>query len=363
MRLLVFRPGQLGDTLVALPALQAVRAHFKDARIVFLSDRQQGRSWVVGKDVLDGTGLVDRFESYTGFDKRVPRIRIFLEMARVWLNVWKGRFDAVVYLAPSLREPCQVVRDKAFFRSTGIRQLFGFSGFPPPRRRSDNGFLAHEPHEAELLLRRLAQSGIRGSATFHIPIPKPRQERAKSWIEQQTNGDGKLWIAVCPGSKMPVKIWPEERFAQVVHQLIADFDVWPVVFGSAEEHFLAERLVRAWQRGTVACGQLGIQEGIEVMKRCSLYLGNDTGAMHMAVAAGIQCASIFSAREPEGSWYPYGHGHVVFRKRLPCEGCLLTECVKEEMKCIRSITVEEVYEGCRGLLESQRQTANGCEPC
>ena len=164
---------------MALPALQAVRAHFKDARIVFLSDRQQGRSWV-GKDVLDGTGLVDRFESYTGFDKRVPRIRIFLEMARVWLNVWKGRFDAVVYLAPSLREPCQVVRDKAFFRSTGIRQLFGFSGFPPPRRRSDNGFLAHEPHEAELLLRRLAQSGIRGSATFHIPIPKPRQERAKS---------------------------------------------------------------------------------------------------------------------------------------------------------------------------------------
>jgi hypothetical protein len=67
MRVLVFRPGQLGDTLVAIPALQAVRAHFRDARIIFLSDRQQGRSWAVGKDVLDGTGLVDRFESYTAF--------------------------------------------------------------------------------------------------------------------------------------------------------------------------------------------------------------------------------------------------------------------------------------------------------
>lgn len=354
MRVLVFRPGQLGDILVALPALKAVRAHFRDARIVFLSDRQQGKSWVVGRDVLDGTGLVDRFESYTVFDNRVGTIRTLLGSARLWLNVRKGRFDAVVYLAPSLRKPRQVTRDEAFFRSAGIRQLFGFSGFPSPRKRSDNGFLTHEPHEAELLLHRLAMSGINsglaGSA-FHLALPKARQERARSWIEKQSNGNGKLWIAVCPGSKMPVKTWPEERFAQVVHRLISDFDVWPVVFGSAEERGLAERLVRAWGRGTVACSQLRIQEAIEVMKRCRLYLGNDTGAMHMAVVAGIRCASIFSAREPEGSWYPYGQGHLVFRKKVPCEGCMLTECVEQKMKCIRSINVDEVYEGCRTLLD------------
>ena len=151
---------------------------------------------------------------------------------------------------PRYASPAKSSETKHSLEARVIRQLFGFSGFPPPRRRSDNGFLAHEPHEAERLLRRFAQSGIRrGSATFHIPIAKARQERAKSWIEQQTNGDGKLWIAVCPGSKMPVKIWPEERFAQVVHQLIADFDVWPVVFGSAEEHFLAERLSQSLAKG------------------------------------------------------------------------------------------------------------------
>ncbi|HEY5743251.1 MAG TPA: glycosyltransferase family 9 protein [Terrimicrobiaceae bacterium] len=361
MRILVFRPGQLGDVLVALPALQAIRSHFKDARIILLSDRQQGKSWVVGKDILDGTGLVDGFESYTVFDKRVTRIRIFLERARLWLKVREGGFDAVVYLAPSLRKPRQVIRDKVFFRSAGIQQLLGFSGFPFPRRPSDSGFLAREPHEAELLLRRITQSGIKeGTATFRLPIPNPRQMRARCWIERQTNAHGKTWIAVCPGSKMPVKIWPEERFAEVVHHLIADFDIWPVVFGSIEEKVLAERLVTVWRRGTIASGQLGIQDGIEVMKRCRLFLGNDTGAMHMAVVAGIQCVSIFSARAPEGSWYPYGQGHVVFRKKVRCEGCMLNRCVKEEMKCILSISVDEVYEGCRALLESQCKAQNEC---
>jgi heptosyltransferase III len=355
MRVLVFRPGQLGDVLVALPALGAIRAYFGDAHIVLLSDHQHGKSWVVGKDILDGTGLVDGFESYMVFDKGAARIRIFVERARLWLNVRKGGFDAVVCLAPSRRTPRQVIRDIAFFRSAGIQRLLGFSGFPFPRRRFDIGCLAREPHEAELLLRRLAKSGINGDASpsgFRLFIPTSRRERAKAWIERQTDSDGKWWIAVCPGSKMPVKTWPEERFGEVVDRLISAFDVWPVVFGSAEERVLAERLVRRWRRGAIACGQLGIQEGIEVMKRCRLFLGNDSGAMHMAVVAGIQCVSIFSARAPEGSWYPYGEGHVVFRKKVHCEGCMLTDCVKEHMKCIRSINVDEVYEGCRTLLES-----------
>src|SRR5207244_10101617 len=78
------------------------------------------------------------------------------------------------------------------------------------------------------------------------------------------------------------------------------------------------------------------------ISRCTLYLGNDTWTMHLASAVGTRCIAIFSARDHPGKWYPYGQGHVVIRKHVPCEGCYLTVCEEHRMACLMEIIVEEV---------------------
>ncbi len=108
-------------------------------------------------------------------------------------------------------------------------------------------------------------------------------------------------------------------------------------------------------------GRLGVRAGIAAMEGCGFYLGNDTGTMHMAVSAGIPCVAIFSARDYPGLWYPYGHGHIVLRRTVHCEGCMLEVCHKNGKNCLMSISVDEVLEACTKMIErisGSRRTQN-----
>ena len=151
---------------------------------------------------------------------------------------------------------------------------------------------------------------------------------------------------------MPAKIWPVECYLEVVQQLIEKFDIWPVIFGGIEDKSLAQFMVSKWQRGYIAAGLLTVREAIAALKKCVLYLGNDTGVIHMAATAGIKCVGIYSARDYPGNWEPYGNCHIILRKKMPCELCMLDICNDKNMECIRSIKPEEVYQACTKFLSN-----------
>lgn len=149
---------------------------------------------------------------------------------------------------------------------------------------------------------------------------------------------------------MPTKRWPTSRFAATISSVLETNDIVPVVLGGKVDRGLGHDLVRLWGRGVVAAGELSIREGIELLRRCALFLGNDTGTMHMAVSAGTPCVAIFSAIDMPGRWEPYGSGHIVFRTEVECGGCLLRECIDEGMRCVLSISVGEVAAACKLVL-------------
>ena len=96
-------------------------------------------------------------------------------------------------------------------------------------------------------------------------------------------------------------------------------------------------------------------ESAELLRRATLYVGNDTGAMHLAAAVGTSCVAIFAAREPGRSWHPYGSAHVVLRRdEVPCANCYLTECTVEGLRCLTAIDVNAVWTACRILLGARR---------
>jgi ADP-heptose:LPS heptosyltransferase len=160
-------------------------------------------------------------------------------------------------------------------------------------------------------------------------------------------------VGVGVGSKMQSKRWPLERFEEVLQQLIDSRDITPVFFGGPEDTEAAEQLIHKLGRGLNACGQLSLRGSARALQDCRFYLGNDTGTMHLAVAAGIKCVAIFSARDVPGKWYPYGEGHKVHRVPVDCEGCMLYECHEQGRKCLLAIQPEEVYNSCVELLDAK----------
>ena len=119
----------------------------------------------------------------------------------------------------------------------------------------------------------------------------------------------------------------------------------------------AEVVAHEWPAGrwTVLAGSLSVLESAELLRRATLYVGNDTGAMHLAAAVGTPCVAIFAAREPGRSWHPYGTSHVVLRHdAAPCANCYLTDCTTERLRCLTAIDVEAVWGACRVLLGARR---------
>ena len=97
------------------------------------------------------------------------------------------------------------------------------------------------------------------------------------------------------------------------------------------------------------CGKLTVRESAALMELVSIYLGHDSGPMHLAAAAGVPCLAIFSARELPGVWFPYGSQHEVIYHDVPCKNCLKVKCERYRKRCIASITVEEALAAAQRL--------------
>jgi heptosyltransferase III len=363
-KMLIFRIGQLGDMIISLPAMWAVRRHWPDAKLTLLCDVHPGRSFVLGSDIFGPTGLFDSIKHYAAPSEGQGFGRTFASRLQLLLLLRAQGYDALIYLAPSIRKPEQVRRDVAFFRAAGVGRIYGADHFPPVPIRRPGQPLDAGLSEADLLLERLAADGIpvpgHSEGSLDLVLGEAEAVALARWRMTLGPDGGRTWIGVGPGSKMAAKRWPLERFAEVAATLIARHDVWPVVFGGPEDRADGEILVARWGRGYNAAGGLGIRASSMALKTCALYLGNDTGTMHLAAAAGTPCVALFSARDWPGAWYPYGVAKRVFRTALDCEGCYLVECVERRNECLTRITVDEVVAGCDQFLRAM--IAAPCRP-
>lgn len=341
MRILVYRIGQLGDFVVSLPAIWAIRDAYPTAHLTLLTDHHPGKPYVVAEQIFGPSTIFQDIIRY-----EVPPAAAGFTAGTLWQLIRQLRatsFDLLVYLAPSVRRPGQILRDRLFFRVAGITRAIGFRGFPPQQKGPYRDAVV--PLEADLLVERLRADGMAvpgpGAGKMDLQLGEPEAASVHAWRRSLAPDGGRPWLAVGIGSKMPSKVWPLERYIDAVGRAVREFDCWPVVFGGPEDRKLGERLLSTLGRGYNAAGLLDVRSAACAMSRCRGYLGNDTGTMHLAAAVGVPCVAIFSARARPGEWYPYGQGHRVLRHSVPCAGCELIECNQEGHPCLTGITVDE----------------------
>ncbi len=356
-KILVFRVGHLGDTIVALPAFWAIRNKYPDSHIALLSNSSAGtgENAVPSVEVLPKEGLFDEFIDY---GSSIGGTAKGLRMLGLAGKIRKGSFDSVFYLMTRNRPPSSIRRDVLFFRLCGIRDVIGAEYLGKKTLKFDETRpLPPVPNEAEFLLEILEDSGITSSHVEDgienlLSLSDKDKASAVEWLSEQASANPakSTLLGIGPGSKWDSKVWPEERFLETVKRLIEERDVFPVVFGGPEDREKAERLVSSWGKGAVAAGSLGVREAGAVLSLCDLYLGNDTGTMHLAAAAGVRCVAVFAAVDYPGRWAPFGKGHTVLRVQVPCEGCHSPDCNNEAL-CLASIGVEDVVSACLRSLD------------
>jgi heptosyltransferase III len=346
---LVFRIGQLGDTLESVPAVRAIRAAHPEDALVLLTDRHAASGAVTAWDVLGATGL---FEDVRYLP--VPATAAdYLALAKQIRRLAPHR---LYYLPPMPRTRWQVERDRFFFKYIcGISDIVGLraTGTYPVRDRE--GRLVRLEKESARLLSWIA-AGLppvaTDSADAGLQPGEAERLRAKSIVEG-AGFSGYPLVAFAPGSKMQAKTWPEDRYETVGRELLRENpNLRLVVLGAAHERPIGDRLCREWgPRALNVAGQLTIGESAALLERCCVYVGNDTGTMHLAASVGTACVAIFSARDNPGKWEPRGARHVVLRHDVPCAGCMLETCIERGRACLMAIEPPEVVAAARFLID------------
>ena len=361
-RILVFRIGQLGDTVVALPAFWMLRSAFPTASLTLLTNSPvKGVGGVAVSDVLPKTGLFDNVITYPS---HIGGLVALFSRAALANRLRKEKFDRVFYLMPRNRTVQQIARDSRFLRLAGIRNISGVDFLRQNRLQFPIPVPTPEvSSEADFLVDLLKSEGLVCESVPEnlLALSVEEQRFAVEWISNNCGvAHRQPIIAVAPGSNWSSKIWELDRFRSTVNRLISEFDIFPIVVGGPQDSSLGEALIEGWQRGVNAAGKLTVRQSAAVLERCSLFLGNDTGTMHLAAAVKTPCVAVFAAVDWVGKWSPFGGPrNRLFRSRIECEGCHLEICPFGN-RCLDIIQVDAVYGACAELLvRNQHQLEHG----
>lgn len=348
---LVYRLGSLGDTCVALPALRIVRESAPEARVTLLTNLPVSGKAAPCAELLEGMGLVDEFVAYP------VGMRSLLSLASLLRKLRRARFDQVVNLA-AWRGRAALFRDTLFFRAVCDGRLVGFA---PELGHELRWIKAGESEpEARRLLRRVACLGtadLTERRWSDLSLSEEELRSARRRLGKAGIDDG--YMVCCVGSKAQANDWGQDNWMRLIGVLRSANDRIGCVFiGAADEVERAECCLARWNGPKLnLCGISRVRESGAVLAGARVFVGHDSGPMHLAAAAGTSCVAIFSARNHPGQWFPMGKGHQVFYRHEPCQGCGLDVCEKEKQKCILGITVEEVAAAVRLRLVLTQGTA------
>jgi len=169
-------------------------------------------------------------------------------------------------------------------------------------------------------------------------------------------------IAVSVGTKVQAKDWGKENWQALLGKMAVEFPGKALLLlGAAEESEASEFAAEAWRAnggGVVVnlCGVLTPRESAAAMARARLFVGHDSGPMHLAAAVGTPVVAIFAARNIPRQWFPFGKQHRVVYHRVECWGCGLETCIEQQKKCLMSIGVDEVMDVVRSQLSVLSKT-------
>lgn len=346
--IIVFRIGSLGDTLVALPAFHLLRKQYPQSKIILLTNTpvDGGIKAAASHQILMGSGLVDQFIEY-------PHGRFSLPaLMRVISEIRKLKPQEVVYLMPR-RTKLQRFRDALFFFIAGIWRVRGL--FVAESANTHHKVPGGEYYESEAsrLIRSVGfDSNGLDQSLFSLVLQENERDTAKKILADISIP----FIAISVGAKVPAKDWGSDRWFDLLKKLAGSLpnSYALVCFGSKDEFERCESITSEWSGPVLnLCGALSPRESAAVLERAAIYVGHDSGPMHLASSVGIPCISIFAARDKPGVWFPYGNEENVFYRNVPCSNCKLSVCTEHQMICIYSIEPEEVAERIHQLLSAK----------
>ena len=307
-RVLIRASNWLGDSVISIPAVRAIKRGRPDAHLTVLAPEKIAALW-----------------------RLVPEVDVVLSLGEKSLSAATRRlrgeppFDVGIVLPNSLRAALELWL-------AGVPQRVGYAGHY--RRWLLNQIVrpvvrnGPPPHQVEHYLDLARSLGVKAEVG-EIALEKPAPDATR--------------IGLCPGAEYgPAKRWLPERFAEVAVQVGGEW----VLFGIAKDKEVGAQIAAVLGNGCLnLIGKTTLEDLIDQMRQCRLLLTNDTGTMHLATLLGVPVVAVFGSTEPRLTG-PLGTRHRVVRHQVECSPCFLRDCPLD-FRCMKAVSTEEVISAIR----------------
>ncbi len=336
--IVIFRTDRIGEVLLSTVAIDMIKAQYPMAKVSFVTS-SYSKPLLEDRDDIENVLIADTFQKGGEIYKALALSG----------KLRKHGFDTAIILNPH-----KVLHLACFFAGIPLRagydRKWGFLLSRKIQDRRDEGSKHEIQYTHDLLKLLEIDQPVRGP---HLPVNKKADESMMNKMaEKGIFSDIKL-IIVHPGSSNPSKIWPRDNYVKLIRKIKKELSANVIIVGSVKEKGLSERIIsEAGAAITDLTGELSLKELAALLKKCDIFIGNDTGPMHMAAALGVPVIAVFGRNIPGTGpvrWRPWGDKHNVFHHETGCAPCRDAAC-EYDHKCLDSITVSDIFNAAEDVL-------------
>lgn len=342
MKILVHGTNWIGDSVMTVPALRALRGAFPEEEIVLYT-----RGNTAG--VFAGSDFIDRLMT---FEKEDGLGAVFRETRRLR----NERFDLAILFPNSFASavtPWLARIPRRFGFAKNARRILLTNAIEPPAWKDSRHEVFYYLELIKAIERAVLQTSTinENDANVSLIVPGERKENARRLLRE--NGSDLAWpvIAIGAGStNSSAKRWPVERFAELVRRLQDDIGAIVVLLGSPGDQSVSNVLVESLPKKPIdLTGRTDIAEAAAILSVANLLISNDMGLAHLADAVGTRTAIIFGPTN-HVTTRPFSPLAQVVRHEVECSPCMLRECPIDH-RCMTRVTVDQVYQAAKRILE------------
>jgi len=340
-KILLIKLRYIGDTINLLPATATIKKQLPHVHLSVMINTG-------AEDILKHAQHIDRLICYDRGEMKYnkslsAKIKNNLHFFH---EIRKEKYDLVIDFTGADRTALITLL-------SGAKSRWGMKGGGPLSKICYNHLIAadiNNMHIVDYQFSALQQIGFAVTdRKLVIEIPESIQkdiERTFSFLNQQS-----FKAVIHPGARRASRRWTPANFARIANLLKNNYQAEIILASAPDEKNLVDEVAKAVDGDLIKLPELSLIQLAALIKKCDLYIGNDTGTSHLAAGTGIKIVTLFGPQFPS-LWAPYtDRGATVF-KNMDCTGpCNHIDCIHGENKCMTSITVDEVWEKINNLVK------------
>lgn len=335
-KILIRGTNWIGDAILTLPAVAAVRATYPKAHIAMLV-----KPWVA-----DIYRLFSDLDEIIIYENKFDNPAGVLRLAR---TLKQKKFDAAILLQNAIEAAIIALAAGIPLRAGYDSDARGLLLTHPVRRTRE----VKKVHQTDYYLEMVKALGC-------MSVPKEMHMETKINVLEARNilskfvpDADKAIIGIAPGATYgPAKKWFPERFAEVADRLAQKFSAQVIVMGGKSDDETAREVQKTAESKLInLAGKTTLREAIYLISRCRLFISNDSGLMHVAGALNVPTIAVFGSTNPTTT-SPVGRNSVIVRHDVPCSPCLKKTC-PTDFRCMRLVSVEDVLKVAQNLLRDK----------